>query len=128
MRSRFLLAGVVVAALVLRLHHLTDRSLWYDEASSWQTAKLPLSELMESVRLNVHLPLYYVWLKGWMRLFGESPAALRGYSIAFGLLTVVGMDRFGRELLRVSSARATPDDPAEPRRFGLLLGALVAAS
>src|SRR4051794_37321550 len=112
MRSRILLAGGVGAALFLRVHHLTDRTLWYDEASSWQTAKMPLSELLESVRLNVHMPLYYVCLKGWLALFGESPAALRGYSVAFGLLTVAGMDRLGRELLRVSSAGSTPGDEA----------------
>src|SRR4051812_27925993 len=128
MRSTLFLATILVTALLLRVPHLSDRSLWYDEASSWQTAKFPLGELMDSVRLNVHLPLYYVALKGWMGVFGESPAALRGYSIVFGLLTIVGMERFGRELLGASSAGGAVDDATDERRFGLLLACLVAAS
>src|SRR4051812_1554287 len=78
-------------AIVCRLPYLTERSLWFDEASSWQTASFPLAELMKSVRLNVHMPLYYLLLKAWIAVLGESVTALRGFSIAFGTLTVIGM-------------------------------------
>src|SRR5271166_5277554 len=85
---RWTVAVLLLAALALacRLPYLTERSLWYDEASSWQTAKFPLVELMRSVRLNVHMPLYYLLLKGWMAALGESVVALRGFSISFGAL------------------------------------------
>lgn len=126
-RFALALAGVAACATALRLPYLTGRSLWYDEASSWQTASFPLSELMGSVRLNVHLPLYYVLLKGWMAALGDSVAALRGFSIALGVLTVVAMGLLGRELARASGA-VDPADEAEGRRFGLFLAALTAAS
>ena len=41
-----------------------------------------------SLRLNVHLPLYYLVLKVWMGVFGDSVAAIRGLSVACGALTV----------------------------------------
>ena len=123
------LLGVAAIALALRLPYLTGRSLWYDEASSWQTASFPLSELMGSVRLNVHLPLYYILLKGWMAALGDSVAALRGFSIGFGVLTVVGMGLFGRELALASGAFDAEDEGgADGRRFGTFLAALTAVS
>jgi mannosyltransferase len=134
-RSRALGTGalLLVAALAVafRLPYLTERSLWYDEASSWQTAKFPFNEMMASVRLNVHMPLYYLLLKGWMAVFGESVAALRGFSVAFGALTVVAMSLFGRELYRASSASdADPPSRVDGRAetFGLVLAGLVAVS
>ncbi len=54
------------------------RSLWYDESSSWQTAKFSFPEMIRSVRLNVHLPLYYTLLKGWMAVWGESVVVAAG--------------------------------------------------
>ena len=50
------LAAAAAVALALRLPYITGRSLWYDESSSWQTAKFSFPELIRSVRLNVHLP------------------------------------------------------------------------
>jgi mannosyltransferase len=122
---------VAELAVALRLPYFTRRSIWYDEASSWQTAKFALPELMRSVRLNVHMPLYYILLKGWMFAFGDSVAALRGFSVTFGALTVLVMVFFGDELYRASAAsdsdsRAMVD--ARARVFGLCVGALVALS
>lgn len=123
------LIAVVVLAAALRLPYLGTRSLWYDEASSWQTAQFPLGGLLESVRLNVHMPLYYVLLKGWMATLGESVVALRGFSVFFGVLTVLLVDQFARAAFRVSAAeRGGGGDSTEARAFGLAVAALMAAS
>jgi mannosyltransferase len=124
--------AVAAIALALRLPHLSDRSFWFDEASSWQTASYGWADMRRSLLLNVHLPLYYVLLKGWMALFGESAAAIRGLSIMFGVVTVLLMDRFGRELFQASAACRREDpqgaEPAEARAFGLVVAVLVAIS
>jgi mannosyltransferase len=120
------LVGVVGVAVLLRLPFLTSRSLWYDEASSWQTAMFPPAEMLESLCLNVHMPLYYLLLKGWIAALGDSIASLRGFSIVFGAVTVVGMDLFARELYR-SSASGDEDD-AGRRGFALAVAGLVAVS
>ena len=63
-RTAPLVLAIALVALALRLPNLTARSLWYDEASSWQTASFPTPGMMDSLRLNVHLPLYYLALEG----------------------------------------------------------------
>jgi mannosyltransferase len=120
------LAAVAAVALAFRLPYLTGRSLWYDESSSWQTAKFSFPEMLRSVRLNVHLPLYYTLLKGWMAVWGESVASLRGFSVLFGVLTVVAMGLFAGELYRASAVG--DDREAGRRRFARVVALLVAVS
>jgi mannosyltransferase len=120
------LAAVTAVALAFRLVHFTERSFWYDESSSWQTARFDFPDMIRSVRLNVHLPLYYTLLKGWMAAWGESVASLRGFSVLFGSLTVVMMGVFAGELYRVSSAG--DGDEADRRRFARVVALLVAVS
>jgi uncharacterized membrane protein len=123
--------AVAAVAIAARLPHLSDRSIWYDEASSWQTASYGWDDFLRSIRLNVHLPLYYLLLRGWMGLFGESAVALRSYSVAFGVATVLLMGLFARELFHASAARRAADDgdePAAARAFGLVVAMLVALS
>ena len=120
------LAAVAAVALGFRLPYLTERSLWYDESSSWQTAKFSFPEMLRSVRLNVHLPLYYTLLKGWMAVWGESVASIRGFSISFGVLTVVAMGVFAGELYRASAVG--DDGESDRRRFARVVAMLVAMS
>jgi hypothetical protein len=120
------LAAVAAVALAFRLPHLTDRSLWYDESSSWQTATFSFPEMLRSIRLNVHLPLYYTLLKGWMAVWGESVASLRGFSVAFGVLTVLAMGLFAGELYRASAVG--DQDDAGRRWFARAVALLVAVS
>ena len=132
-RSDLPLLAVVGLAIALRLPHLVDRSVWYDEASSWQTASFDLPNLFLGVRRNVHMPLYYLLLKLWFAAFGDSVVALRGFSIAFGVATVVLADRMGRSVYLASKLRDESDwDPAaearNARRFGLSVALLTACS
>jgi 4-amino-4-deoxy-L-arabinose transferase-like glycosyltransferase len=38
---------------------------------------------------DVHPPLFYLILQGWVAVCGDSPAALRSLSVIFGMLTIV---------------------------------------
>ncbi len=102
--SRTAPAGVwviVVAtalALALRILGLGHESLWLDEVSSLRLARLPLGELIAQARGDVHPPLYFALLKGWIGLAGESEVALRALSALFGVLAVPLMARIGTRL------------------------------
>jgi mannosyltransferase len=120
------LAAVAAVALAFRLPNLTTRSFWFDESSSWQTAKFSFPEMLRSCRLNVHMPFYYTLLKGWMAVWGESVVSLRGFSIFFGVLTVVAMGLFAGELYRDSSAGDGRE--ADRRWFARVVALLVAVS
>ncbi len=132
-RRYLAVAALAAVAIAVRLPHLSDRSIWFDEASSWQTASYDWNDFLRSIRLNVHLPLYYLFLRGWMDLFGDSAAALRSFSVAFGVATVLLMVPFARELFRASAACRPEDgdgdaEPAGALPFGLVVAMLVALS
>ncbi len=115
-----LLAALGVA-LALRVPYLTQRSIWYDEASSWQTASFGVGGVIDSLRLNVHLLLYYWLLQGWMALLGESVLALRSLSVALGLATVAGMYLAAREWQRWSGQHEGDGGSRLPAAVALLV-------
>lgn len=82
------LAVIVILAAVLRVYHLSDVSLWYDEACSWRISQYPWTEMWSAIAHDAHPPLYYLMLRGWTAVWGNEPATLRALSIVFGLATV----------------------------------------
>ncbi len=72
-------------ALVLRLWTLDLKSPWLDEAASWQFATSPLADLMWSTSTDVHPPLYFLLLKAWIFVWGDSLIALRALSVVGGM-------------------------------------------
>jgi hypothetical protein len=89
---------VVVVGLAIRLYRLDERSIWFDEASSWRTVQFPLGEMIDRVAANCHPPLYYLCLKVWTALFGDSLWAMRGLSVLFASVLMVGTYLFMRAL------------------------------
>jgi uncharacterized membrane protein len=82
------LALLIAVALGVRLWHLEQKNVWLDEASAWNTARRPAADVVKTTAGDVHPPLYYFVLKGWMAVAGDSPAALRGLSVVVGVMAV----------------------------------------
>jgi mannosyltransferase len=103
----------VVAGAALRFATLSSQSFWLDEAVAIHSARLDFSGLIDSLaHTEGNPPLYFLLLDGWMRVFGDSEAAIRSLSAIFGTATIVLAFELGRRL-------AT-------RRVGLVAAALVA--
>jgi 4-amino-4-deoxy-L-arabinose transferase-like glycosyltransferase len=90
-----------IASVALRFAAIDNRQIWLDESHSALLAGMPLAELMEFVQGDVHPPLYFLLLNGWRRIAGDSPAALRAFSILAGAVAgavflVVALRAFGR--------------------------------
>ncbi|CAI0729777.1 Predicted membrane protein [Serratia proteamaculans] len=79
---------IVMFAAVIRGISLTNKYFWCDEASSVLTSRYDLSALLYHASFDVHPPLYYLLLHGWMLLFGDSILAVRTLSLLFGVVTV----------------------------------------
>lgn len=92
--KHWLLVIALCLGAVLRIYEITDRSLWFDEAFSWRLVLFPIPEMFERAAADVHPPLYYVLLKAWATIFGTSLAALRGFSVTFGLASILMAYRF----------------------------------
>jgi mannosyltransferase len=98
--SAILLAVIVVAGVGIRAYRLTDRSMWFDEASSWRESQLALPELVVTVGNDNHVPLYFILLKLWIMGLGDSIWAMRGLSVLLGGMTMVGVYLFSAEAFR----------------------------
>ncbi len=66
-----------LAALAARLAYLNSRGLWGDEFWTVIAIRLPLPGLIENRITRGHLPTYFLLLKPWYGLFGESEWSLR---------------------------------------------------
>jgi len=81
----WLLLALAVAA---RVWLIADKNLWLDESVSWQFATGSISDLIHGTAGDIHPPLYYILLHGWVAVFGDSLVALRGLSVVFGVAAV----------------------------------------
>jgi mannosyltransferase len=123
------IGGVLLVAVALRCRGLAERSLWFDEAFSWRLASFSWAEMCECIPRDNHPPLYWLLLKAWMAVVGDSPVALRSLSAAFGVATVLGIYLFAREAFGTWQERTdNPADMARGMEIALLAAALVALS
>lgn len=88
-QNYIILIGITIAGLLFRLWNLTSISLWHDEAFSALLIKYSWGEMFYRIGLDVHPPMYYMFLRIWSEVFGHSLFALRGMSVFFGVATIV---------------------------------------
>jgi uncharacterized membrane protein len=91
-----------IVAVVLRWTGLGRESLWFDEGMTWWLASLPPAEMLRTIRGDVAAPVYFLLLRGWETIFGDSAAAMRAMSALAATLTLVP---FGYITYRVLQSR-----------------------
>ncbi|MDM8528314.1 glycosyltransferase family 39 protein [Anaerolineales bacterium HSG24] len=97
--TKYLLPILIIwLAFALRLYRLEAQSIWWDEGHSIFVANHPLTEIATLPAMDVHPPLYFALLHGWMALVGNTEFALRYLSVLFSLLTVVLLWQFARKI------------------------------
>lgn len=85
----FVLILILAISTILKLSILTKISLWHDEAFSALLPKYNFKEMIFRASLDVHPPFYYILLKVWTKILGNSPFTLRFFSLFFGILSVI---------------------------------------
>lgn len=105
---------VLILAAAVRFHNLGAQSLWNDEGNSLRLAQRPVGDLIEAAGRDIHPPGYYLVLKGWIDLAGDSEFSLRALSAFEGVLAVAVTIALGRVLFG--------------RGAGVIAGLLVALS
>lgn len=81
-----ILTAIVLLAALLRIYHVTQQSLWLDEG--FTTHILNQANMFPAIKDNTHPPLYYLLLRGWTLVAGDSVLALRYFSVLPSLLAV----------------------------------------
>lgn len=104
MKKHFTLILILLIATSLRFYNNINISLWHDEAFSALLIKYPWSEMFYRIGLDVHPPMYYIFLRFWHYVFGDSLLALRGFTVFFGVATVWAAWAFVREAFKNEKA------------------------
>src|SRR5438128_1001495 len=86
-------AGIIFALTVVyvavRVWRLDATCLWFDEMYSVQAAEHAWSDILSFIALDlVHPPLFYLLLKVWIGIGGESIFWLRMLSLVFSTLAI----------------------------------------
>ena len=90
---------VVVAYAAARAWRLTDSCLWFDETFSIHAAEHSWDSLFNFVALDlIHPPLFYVLLKLWIGVGGESLFWLRLFPVVFSVIAIFPFISLCREL------------------------------
>ena len=114
-RPVILLFLILLVALGLRLYRLGSPSLWNDEGTSVAVAQRDLATIARDAAHDIHPPLYYWLLHGWVRVLGTGEAAVRSLSALLGVVLVALIYALGRRLR-----------PGEGAGIGLLAAFLAA--
>lgn len=110
--SRLCFLFILALAVAVRFYGITRPYLWFDEAFSVQLSAYPPSMIWFHTGHDLHPPLYYLMLHGWMSLFGQGVLAVRALSAVAGVVSVA----LGMWLMRVIAST----------RVALLSGLLLA--
>ena len=82
-----MLSIVVLIAILLRLPNLTE-SIWFDELWSTYYKLGTFRQLAYYGVYDVSPPFHYVFMFGWIRVFGDSELAIRLPALIFGILSI----------------------------------------
>lgn len=90
---------ITIIGILIRLLFIDKaEGLWNDEYVSWFIASQPLTNgFIEGVKSQCHMPFYYLYLKFFMTIFGQSDLVLRLTSVLAGGLAIPVMYLAGLE-------------------------------
>lgn len=90
---------LITLSILLRLIFINKPDgLWNDEYVSYMISATPFNNgFVQAVKSQCHMPLYYLYLKFVMSIFGQSDLVLRLSSVFTGILSVIVMYFTGRE-------------------------------
>src|SRR3954466_6188867 len=97
--AKIFLSLVIVLFIAARLWHLTSSCLWFDEIFSVHAAEHPWGSILQFAAADlVHPPLFYLLLKIWIGIGGESLIWLRLLPVTISIAAVVPALLMAREL------------------------------
>ncbi len=128
MKQRWVQGGLLLAVLLLafglRFHKLEAQSFWNDEGNSARLSERAIPLIIEGTASDIHPPFYYLILRGWRELVGETELGLRSFSAFVGVGTVAVTLALGKELI----TKERREKGAKGRGFiGVLVAGVVTA-
>ena len=97
MSTRVVIGLLLVVSTFFALYK-SDSAFGSDEVWSVKAVSVDYTSTMETLKADVHPPLYYQMLYVWVRLFGTGERAVRSLSGLFFVLSVLAVYGLGRSL------------------------------
>lgn len=88
--------AILILAAFLRFHFIEAQSFWNDEGNSARLSERSIPAIIEGTASDIHPPLYYLILRGWRELAGDTEFGLRAFSAYAGTLVVATTVALGR--------------------------------
>jgi len=92
--------SLMVANVHVTPHHLPAQVMtggdFYRQYLAWQPMNWPA--LLEALKINVHMPLYYLLLNPWLGAFGNNAIGLRSFSAVCSTLMLIPVYWLGKAL------------------------------
>lgn len=86
---KVLILAAIFITLVVRIYNITQKNVWFDEVYSWKLAQESFLQVIALSSGDIHPPLYYIVLKIWMMVFGDTVFSIRLLSVVFSMLSLV---------------------------------------
>lgn len=96
-KNLFWVLAALTVGFFARVNELGAQSLWNDEGTSVALARTSLNALVNAAAHDIHPPLYYILLSGWIHGAGISEFAIRFLSVFAGVLVIAVTFRIARE-------------------------------
>lgn len=105
-RTLFILFGIILLGILLRVYRLNSKALWYDEISTISIAAKSLHFILHP--FSSYKSLFIILLKAWIEIFGIGAAATRILPVVFGIASIfltfqIGKDLFNARVGLISS-------------------------
>lgn len=85
--NKMFLIFLTLLGLLLRFLY-SNQSFWLDEGASLMFAKMSLPQMFEAIKADFHPPLFYIALKLWLPIAGNSEWLIRLPFVIIGALTI----------------------------------------
>jgi uncharacterized membrane protein len=85
----FVLLAFILLCFISKTIYLDQKNLWNDEAFSWHISLESVTNLTFISAGDIHPPLYYLVLKLWTILFGDTIFAMRLLSVLFSSFSLI---------------------------------------
>ena len=95
-KCAYILLGIQTVALIYLSKHI---HIWYDEAFSLKMMEVPMGQMIEYLKTDVHPPLYYILLKLMTSIFGNNIFVAHITSLVPTIITAGILIRFTRKYI-----------------------------
>ncbi len=99
-KSKLVFAALFILAAVLRIYDIETKNPWFDEIYSWKISCGSIPQIVSETAGDIHPPFFYIVLKFWNFIFGDTLFSMRMLSVVLGLLAMYSLFELSRFILK----------------------------